>query len=101
MQPDFPIFNDPEAGGKARSPGAFIQAEMDKRGWGQAALAEVLGRPIGAVNEIINGKRAITPEMAVALGQAFDQPPELWAHREAAFRLSLVKDAHDDETAKK
>src|ERR1700682_6330983 len=97
----FPLFRDPEATGEARPPGSFIQAELDKRGWGQAALAEVLGRPPTAVNEIITGKRAITPEMAVALGQAFDQSPELWAHREAAYRVSLVKDAGDDETSKK
>jgi HTH-type transcriptional regulator/antitoxin HigA len=96
-----PVFHDPEAAGEVRLPGSFIQAELDKRGWGQAALAEVLGRPLSAVNEIITGKRAITPEMAVALGQAFEQPPELWAHREAAFRISLVKDAADDETSKK
>ena len=97
----FPLFRDPEAAGEVRAPGSFIQAELNKRGWGQAALAEVLGRPLTAVNEIITGKRAITPEMAVALGQAFEQPPELWAHREAAYRISLVKDPADDETSKK
>jgi HTH-type transcriptional regulator / antitoxin HigA len=101
MQLDLPIFNDPESDGKSRSPGSFIQSELDKRSWGQATLAEILGRPLAAVNEIIKGKRAVTPEMAVALGRAFDQPPELWAHREAAYRLSLVKDAVDDDTAKK
>jgi HTH-type transcriptional regulator/antitoxin HigA len=101
MQLDLPIFNDPESSGELRCPGWFIQCELDKRGWGQAALADVLDRPLAAVNEIIKGKRALTPEMAVALGRAFGQPPELWAHREAAYRLSLVKDAPDDETAKK
>ena len=98
-----PIFNDPEGAGEgdARAPGHFILLELEKRGWGQAALAEVLDRPISAVNEIIKGKRALTPEVAVSLGRAFQQPPELWAHREAAYRLSLVQDAPDDETAKK
>ncbi len=101
MQLDLPIFHDPDASGEMRSPGWFIQTELDKRSWSQAALAEVLGRPVGAVNEMIKGKRALTPEIAVGLGRAFEQPPELWAHREAAYRLSLVKDAPDDETAKK
>lgn len=101
-QLDLPIFNDPYANGDAvRTPGWYIQSELDKRGWGQAALAEVVGRPLSAVNEIITGKRTITPEMAVALGQAFGQPPELWAHREAAYRISLVEDPTDDETWKK
>ena len=30
------------------------------------------------------------PEMAVALGAAFNNPPELWMQREAAYRLSLI-----------
>src|ERR1700677_1917481 len=101
MQLQLPIFNDPQSSGDPQCPGVFIQAELNKRGWGQAALAEILGRPIAAVNEMIKGKRALPPEMAVALGRAFEQPPELWAHREAAYRLSLVKNAPDDDTAKK
>ena len=101
MQLEFPIFNDPEADGKIYCPGVFIQAELTKRGWSQASLAEVLNRTVAGVNEIIKGKRALSPEMAVALGKAFKQPAELWAHREAAYRLSLVEDAPDDNTARK
>jgi HTH-type transcriptional regulator / antitoxin HigA len=101
MQLEFPIFNDPDSNGDVQCPGVLIQAELTKRGWSQASLAEVLGRPIAAVNEVIKGKRALTPEMAVALGRAFNQPAELWAHREAAYRLSLVEDAPDDDTARK
>lgn len=101
MQLELPIFNDPESNGQVQCPGVFIQAELDKRGWAQAALAEILGKTTAAVNEVINGKRALTPDMAVAIGRAFAQPPELWAHREAAYRLSLVKDAPDDDTARK
>ncbi len=101
MQLELSIFNDPESNGEVQCPGVFIQAELKKREWGQVALAEILGRPVAAVNEVIKGKRALTPEMAVALGRAFGQPAELWAHREAAYRLTLVKDAPDDETARK
>ena len=101
MQLEFPIFNDPESNGEIQCPGEFIQAELTKRGWSQASLAEILGRPIAAINEVIKGRRALTPEMAVALGKTFKQPAELWAHREAAYRLSLVEHAPDDDTAQK
>jgi HTH-type transcriptional regulator/antitoxin HigA len=101
MQLSLPIFNDPDAKAAGERPGIFIQAELDKRGWGQAALAEIIGRPLGALNEVIKGKRPLTPEIALALAQAFDQSPELWVHREAAYRLSLVRNAPDDDTAKK
>lgn len=102
MQLELPIFNDPDAKGtEVHPPGTFIKSELERRGWGQAAFAEILGRPLAAVNEVIKGKRALTPEMAVAIGQAFGQPPELWIHREAAYRITLVKHAADDETSSK
>lgn len=77
-------------------PGAFIREELQKRGWGQADLAKIIGRPLPAVNEVIKGKRQLLPEMAVALGKAFGTTPDLWLHREAAYRLSLVEQENQD-----
>ena len=95
----FDIFKDPEGGvGETKAPGEFIKAELEKRGWSQADFAQILSRPLPTVNEIIKGKRGITPEMAVALGSAFNQPAEIWIHREAAYRLAQVQSAPDKET---
>ena len=86
MQQLLPLWVDPEGDAQGLlSPGEYIKRELVKRGWGQADLATVLKRPLPTVNEIIRGKKGITPEMAVALGRAFDTSPELWAHREAAW----------------
>ncbi len=102
MQLELKFFNDPDSTGDVvLSPGAYIQAELTKRKWGQAVLAEILGRTLAAVNEVIKGKRAVTPEMAVALGNAFGQPPALWLHREAAYRMSLLTQTDDGTTARK
>lgn len=102
MQDLLPLWNDPEIGtGVIHPPGYFIERELIKRHWSQADLAAVLQRPLPTVNEIIRGKKAITPEMALALGSAFTTSADLWAHREAAYRLSLVKNAPDDDTARK
>lgn len=101
MQQELPLWRDPHSESTAPlSPGHFIKLELEKRGWGQADLAFILQRPLPTINEIINAKKTITMEMAVALGKAFNQSPELWAHRETAYRLSLVKDV-DKDTAKK
>ncbi len=69
-------------------PGEFIRDELEERGWIQADLAKIIGRPLPAVNEIILGKRSITPETAVALGSAFGTSAELWLNLESAFQLS-------------
>ncbi len=54
-------------------PGEFIRGgAIEARGWSQVELAEILGRPPRLVSELIAGKRAITPETAKALGEAFN-----------------------------
>lgn len=84
---------DDRPGEEATLPGDFIRGELKKRGWTQAEFAKILGRPLTRVNEIIQGKQGITPETAVALGAAFDTPPELWLRREHEYRLRLQTQA--------
>jgi len=71
-------------------PGEFIREELAARGWTQKDFAEILGRPLAAVNQIIQGKRAITPRTAKELGAAFDTSAELWLNLESSYRLSLT-----------
>lgn len=44
----------------------------------QVALAEHLGVPVQRINEIVKGKRGITPETAWLFAQAFQTSPEFW-----------------------
>ena len=71
-------------------PGDFIREELEERGWTQEVLAEVLGTSLRLVNEIITGRRAITPATARALGEAFDTGPTVWMNLESVYRLSQV-----------
>lgn len=68
-------------------PGEFLKDELEARGWSQADLAEILGRPPRLVSEIISGKRSITPETAQGLGEAFDVSPQYWLNLESAWQL--------------
>lgn len=68
-------------------PGAFVQEELEARGWSQRDLAEVLGRPLQAVNAIINGKKQITPRTARELEAALGPSAEFWLNLEIAYRL--------------
>lgn len=80
----------PESQPNIPPPGELIREEMKARGWTQDDLARILGRPLPTINRILLGKHAILPEMAVALGAAFNVAPEVWMSREAAYRLSLT-----------
>jgi HTH-type transcriptional regulator/antitoxin HigA len=77
------------------APGEFIREELESRGWTQDDLAEILGRPLRTVNEIITGKRGITPETANGLGEAFGTSAQLWMNLESAYRLSLASSGHE------
>ena len=37
-------------------PGEILQEELEARGWTQADLAEIVDRPVQAINEIVAGK---------------------------------------------
>src|SRR5215510_4223313 len=68
-------------------PGEFLRDELEARGWTQTEFAEILGRPVRLVNEILAAKRSITPQTAQEIAAALDTTPELWLNLEAAYRL--------------
>lgn len=68
-------------------PGEFLREELEARGWTQADLADILGRPYPVVNEIVAGRRGISPETARGLAAALGTSAELWMNLEAAYQL--------------
>lgn len=70
-------------------PGTHLKREMQARGWSQADLAEILGRPLQAVNQILKGKKAITPNTSQELEDATAISAATWLALESAYRLSL------------
>lgn len=76
-------------------PGEFLKEELEARNWNQTELAEIIGRPVKMVNELILGKRAVTPETAMQLGEALGTGPELWMNLESQYQLSKVIPANN------
>lgn len=72
-------------------PGEFLRDELEARGWSQTELAEIIGRPVRLINELIAGKKAITPETAIQLGDSLGTGPELWMNLESQYQLSKVR----------
>jgi HTH-type transcriptional regulator/antitoxin HigA len=80
-----------------QSAGEVIQEKLKSKGWTQEELARVVGRYRPEISNIINGKRGITPDLAVALAAAFgDTSVEFWMQLESDRQLSLVKQDPDE-----
>lgn len=57
----------------------------------QVAFAAHIGVPVQRVNEIVRGKRGITPESAWLFAQAFGTSPEFWLNLQANYDLALAR----------
>jgi len=77
-------------------PGEFIREELEARGWTQGDLAQIMGRPLRLVNELVAGKKQITPETARGLAKAFgDDDPLYWMNLDSAYRLAHTEPADE------
>lgn len=58
--------------------------------------AKALGVSRQALNNLVNGKSGISPEMAIRLSKAFGGTPEVWLRLQMAYDLSQARQ-HEDE----
>ena len=54
----------------------------------QVAFADHIGVPVQRVNEIIRGKRGVTPESAWLFAQAFGTSAEFWMNLQINYDLA-------------
>lgn len=75
-------------------PGVILSQEfLAPLGITQVALAAHLGVPVQRINELVRGKRGVTPETAWLLAQAFNTTPEYWINLQAAHDLARSRPA--------
>jgi addiction module HigA family antidote len=72
-------------------PGFYIKELLEERDWTQGELAKRMGRPVQAINEIVNGKKAITAETALQLEKTLGMSAEAWMGLESDYRLALAR----------
>jgi antitoxin HigA-1 len=72
-------------------PGRLVKSMcLDPLGLTVTQGAEALGVTRPTLSNIINGKAAISPEMAVRLSKAFGSTPEAWLKMQVAYALAEV-----------
>ena len=77
---------------KPITPGEILLEEfLNPLGISQSKLARDLSVSVGRVNDIVQGKRAITPDTALRLSVYFNMTPEFWMNLQNHYDLKLAK----------
>jgi antitoxin HigA-1 len=73
-------------------PGRIIRQDcVEPLGLTITEAARVLGVTRQALNNLVNGKAGISPEMAVRISKAFGGSPEMWLRLQANYDLARVR----------
>ena len=74
-------------------PGEVLLSEfLEPMALSQYALAKAIGVPARRINEIVLGKRAITPDTALRLSRYFGLSERFWLNLQMRYDLEITKD---------
>src|SRR5947207_11730399 len=77
---------------KPVTPGEILLEEfLNPLGISQTKLARDISVPVGRVNDIVQGKRAITLDSALRFAVYFNMTPEFWMNLQSHYDLKLAK----------
>ena len=69
------------------SPGRLLQRFLEDYELTQTRLAELTDMQLQRINQIVKGKRAVTPDTALRLSRLFGTTPDLWLNAQLAWDL--------------
>ena len=73
-------------------PGRIVRHDcLEPLGLSVKEGAKVLGVTRQALNNVVNGKAAISPEMAIRLAKAFGSTAETWLRMQLAYDLAAAR----------
>ena len=75
----------------------YLRDELEERGWTISEFAEIIGRPIQTVSEILNGKKEITVDTAISIAAAFGTTPELWLNLQNNVKIYKARNSKKGE----
>ena len=72
-------------------PGELLKDELEYRNLSQKAVAEQLGLPYTAFNEILNGKRPVTTDFALFMEAALGIPAYILVGMQTDYNLQVAR----------
>ena len=81
-------------------PGEFLADELEEIQITATELARRIKVPANCISQIVRGKRDISADTALRLGQFFGTGPELWLNLQKAYDLDQAKAALEQDIGK-
>ena len=79
-------------------PGEMLREDfLPDYGLTVSALAEAVGVSRQSINELLRGRRAVSPEMALRLARLFGNSPEFWLNLQRSIDLWDAEAAIKDD----
>ncbi len=78
-------------------PGEILADELAEIGMTALELGKRLEVPNNRLYQIINGKRDITADTALRLGQFFGTGPEFWLNLQKSYELDIARQKAGDK----
>ena len=72
-------------------PGEHLAEILDELGISQYRLAQVIHTSPRRINEIVHGRRSITADTALRIGQALGMTPEFWMNLQKLYDLDRAR----------
>ena len=72
-------------------PGEHLTEILDELGISQYRLAKTIGVSPRRINEIVHGRRSITADTALRMGQALGMTPEFWLNLQNFYDLDVAR----------
>lgn len=75
----------------------LLEEFLNPTGITQYRLAPTISVPVRRINEIVRGKRAITPDTALRLARALGTSDRFWMNLQSRYALDVAIEEHPDE----
>ena len=72
-------------------PGDVLREELDARGIKQKDFASTISMPASVLNDIVKGKRSVTPDVAILLEAALGKDASSWLRLQAERDLEVAR----------
>ena len=72
-------------------PGEILADELEELGLSAKKLAEVIEVPPNRLYQVLAGKRNITADTALRLGQYFGMSADFWMNLQSGYELDLAR----------